>query len=92
MKRGIETEVTLKKKAKIEEETSHFEYILKNPGLQHIVENILSSLDVKTVTKCREVSQDFKEVINSTKSFHIQKIEWIMKNFKVECWKETKQV
>lgn len=92
MKRGIETEVTLKKKAKVEEETSHFEYILKNPGLQHIVENILASLDVKTLTKCREVSQDFKEVINSTKSFHIQKIEWIMKNFKDKYLKEIDQI
>ena len=55
----------------------YFEIVLKTPGLQHIAESILSFLndDVKSMAKCREVSSDFKNLIDHQKSFFIKRIQ-----------------
>ena len=58
-------------------EDDYFEIVLKTPGLQHIAESILSFLndDVKSMAKCREVSSDFKNLIDHQKSFFIKRIQ-----------------
>ena len=79
MKRASESEnEALTKKTKTSEPQSHFEYILSNPGLEHITESILANLDIQTAGKCRRVCQDFKALVDSQKAWHIQRIQWIM--------------
>ena len=79
MKRASESEnEALTKKTKTSEPQSHFEYILSNPGLQHITESILANLDIQTAGKCRRVCQDFKALVDNQKAWHIQRIQWIM--------------
>ena len=66
---------TAAKRAKSDDD--YFEIILKRPGLQHIAESIFSFLndDVKSMAKCREVSSDFKNLIDRQKTFFIKRIQ-----------------
>ena len=66
---------TVAKTAKNDDD--YFEIILKRPGLQHIAESIFSFLndDVKSMAKCREVSSDFKNLIDRQKTFFIKRIQ-----------------
>ena len=40
------------------------DFITKNPGLQHISEDIFKLLDIKTLASCRSVSSSWKKVLN----------------------------
>ena len=93
MKRASESEnEALTKKTKTSEPQSHFEYILSNPGLQHITESILANLDIQTAGKCRRVCQDFKALVDSQKAWHIQRIQWIMNFLDRKYHDEIKKV
>ena len=39
--------------------------IMKNPGLQHIGEEILLNLDRKSLMECRQINASWKNIVNS---------------------------
>ena len=47
--------------------------ILRNPGLHHVGRQILSTLDFKTLWRCRAVSPTWRDFIDSTFSKTIEK-------------------
>ena len=55
------------------------EQIINNPGLQHIVENILLNLDFKNIKFCQSVNKTFGEILVNP-IFWLKKFRLITKN------------
>ena len=54
------------------------EEILTNQGLCHIVENISSYLDPKSLAQCRKVSHSWKNLIDNDRQWWIFQLEHIL--------------
>ena len=59
------------------EENSFMENILSNPGLRHIVEDIVKHLDNQSVDKCQRVSTSFQDIIEEHKLHYVHQIQKI---------------
>ena len=58
----------------MEFDDSYMEYILANPGLHLIAENITSYLDLKDLDRCQAVSRNFKFIVDIQKKKFVRKI------------------
>ena len=74
--------------SEIEENVSPMELMLANPGLESIPEKIFGYLDLKSLTKCREVSKNCKNLIDNKKSLILLKIKHL-KNHK-RCYTDSR--
>ena len=59
------------------ETVHHFEEIIKNPNLQHLVEEILEKIDAQSLGDCRLVSKDLKYIVDNAKSLIILQIRQV---------------
>ena len=65
------------------------EDIVRNPGLQHIIEKSLTLLNIKEIASVKSVSQDFRKIVNCPR-FYLMKLcqQAIVSKDLIQKWKK----
>ena len=69
---------------------SNLEEFIANPGLCHIVKNISSFLDLKSLAQCRLVSQSWRGLVDNDRPWLIFQLEFIHDQEKWKCKSNNK--